>query len=141
MQFRGCADYNGTSPNYAYMPFATSSQDSLTNGGLNKCGDPCYLKITSGMHLTWEQYNALQCKVTVDLEFSDGTTLRDSGLLDTEGHSVHPQNRPCYLGWHTVTIDLSPLAGKTVRRILLAYDNPSGFGKWRSYFDDLYISY
>lgn len=141
MQFRGCAVYNGSSPNYAYMPFATSFEDSPSNQGPNKCGDPCYLKVTSGMHLSWEQYNALQCKVSVDLEFADGTTLRDSGLTDNYGNSVHPASRPCFSGWRTFTVDLSPLAGKTIRRILIAYDNPNGLSKWRNYFDDLKITY
>lgn len=145
MQFRGCAVSNGSSPNYAYMPFATSAEDS--NGATTtKCGDTCYLNIQPGMMLSWQQYNVTQCTVTIDLEFSDGTTLRDSGLRDTFGYSVHPQFRPCFSGWQTFTVNLAPssgptLVGKTIRRILVAYDNPNGSGTWRSYFDDLRVSY
>lgn len=123
------------------MPFVTNSQDSPQNSGGAQCGDPCYLKVRSGMVLTWEQYNVTQCTVSVDIEFSDGTTLRDSGLTDSDGYDVHPQYRPCYSGWHTVSINLSPLAGKTIRRILIAYDNPNGSSTWRSYVDDLKITY
>lgn len=141
MQFAGCAVSNGSSANYAYMPFAVSSHDSPQYGGGAQCGDPCYLKVRSGMHLSWEQYNVTQCTVSIDIEFLDGSSLRDSGLSDTEGHSVHPQYRPCFSGWHSVDVNLSSLVGKTIRRILIVYDNPNGTSTWRSYFDNLQITY
>lgn len=148
MRFRGCATSNGSTPNYAYLPLASYERDSNgedTSGPRSPCGSPCWMKITSGTHLRWEQYNATKCTVTFDLEFTDGSSLRDSGLYDSAGRSVHPTNRTCVVtpqgSWYSVDIDLSPLAGKTIKRWLLVYDTPLDSGTWRSYFDNVRVTY
>lgn len=147
MEFKGCADNNGTSPNYAYMPLALDQHDGQGRdlvGPQPACGNSataCYLKIQANTVLSWQQYNATKCTVSIDLEFTDGTTLRDSGLTDASGVSVHPAQRTCKTGWFIVSVNLGSLAGKTVKRWLIAYDSPNTSGTWRTYIDDLKVTY
>jgi hypothetical protein len=143
MRFSGCAVGNGASPNFAYMPIAVAEHDgtALYNPQVPACGNPCYLQVRNGLTLKWEQYNTSTCTVSIDLEFSDGTTLRDSGLVDNFGVNVHPSQRTCFAAWRSISVDLSPLAGKTIKRWLIAYDNPNASGTWRSYIDNLRVNY
>ncbi|MGI5239517.1 discoidin domain-containing protein [Dactylosporangium sp. CA-139066] len=80
----------------------------------------------------------------VDLQFTDGSALRDSGAVDQFGVRAHPQ----YQGegghlavnqWNLVRVSLAGLAGKTVARIDLGFDRPTGTGAFRGYLDDLTI--
>jgi lysophospholipase L1-like esterase len=83
--------------------------------------------------------------VAVDLRFTDGSSLRDSGAVDQYGTRAHPQfqgqgghlvvNR-----WNLVRVNLGALAGRTVDRIHLGYDQPAGTGVFRGYVDDIRIS-
>jgi predicted alpha-1,2-mannosidase len=84
--------------------------------------------------------------VAVDLIFTDGTNLRDSGAVDQHGVRVHPtfQGNGSVLGfnqWNNVVSNIGNyVAGKTVDRILIAYDQPLNTGTFRGYFDDIQIS-
>jgi lysophospholipase L1-like esterase len=82
----------------------------------------------------------------VDLQFADGgLALRDSGAVDQYGIRAHPQfqgegghlqvNR-----WNLVRVSLAGLAGRTINRIDLGFDRPTGTGAFRGYVDDLLIS-
>ncbi len=76
----------------------------------------------------------------MDLIFTDGTTLRDSGLKDQRGVRVHPFYQGASLvldTWNYVTVDLTPLAGKVVNRIDFGYDRSGSTGGYRGYVDDL----
>jgi hypothetical protein len=83
--------------------------------------------------------------VAVDLSFTDGSDLRDSGAVDQFGVRAHPQfqgqgghlvvNR-----WNLVRVNVGALAGRTVDRIHLGYDQPAGTGVFRGYTDDIRIS-
>jgi hypothetical protein len=78
--------------------------------------------------------------VALDLIFTDGTNLRDSGLTNQHGMGVNPANQSAFLAldtWNYVTIDVTPLAGKTVSRIDLGYSQPGGAGGYRGYVDDI----
>jgi len=78
--------------------------------------------------------------VALDLIFKDGTNLRDSGLKDQHGIGVNPTNQATILTldtWDYVTIDLTPLSGKTVNRIDFGYSQPGGSGGYRGYVDDV----
>jgi hypothetical protein len=149
MRFEGCSVSGG----YAYMTIASQDQDNVGENDetnpptqVNQCGAPCYFKIGTGTTIGWYQYNVGHCVASLDLEFTDGTTLRDSGLTDQNGVSVHPAQRPCtYYGkgnWFYVSINLSPLAGKTVKRWMVGYDETQygGSGTWQVYFDDVRVS-
>jgi lysophospholipase L1-like esterase len=83
--------------------------------------------------------------VAVDLAFTDGSGLRDSGAVDQYGVRAHPQfqgegghlvvNR-----WNLVRVNLGALAGRTVDRIHLGYDQPAGTGVFRGYVDDIAVT-
>ncbi len=127
----------GAAAEYASMEaFDLSSQDVI---------------ITPGMHFSYWIFPQSQTNysyvsgsnslyVALNLIFSDGTSLRDSGLTDQHGVLVNPTNQSSVLqlgAWNYVTVDLSPLAGKTVSRIDLGYDQPGSSGGYRGYVDDL----
>ena len=83
--------------------------------------------------------------VAIDIIFSDGSSLRDSGVVDQFGVRLHPQ----YQGdgghlianqWNLVTAALGArLAGRTIDHLLVGYDQPGATGQYRGYIDDLVI--
>jgi hypothetical protein len=78
--------------------------------------------------------------VALDIIFKDGTNLRDSGLTNQYGGGVNPTNQASVLAldtWNYVTVDLTPLAGKTVSRIDLGYNQSGSSGGYRGYVDDV----
>ena len=81
--------------------------------------------------------------VALDLIFSDGSNLRASSLTNQYGVPVNPANQGSVLQldtWNYVTMDLTPLAGKTINRIDLGHSQPNGLGGYRGYVDDLSIT-
>jgi len=149
-RFVGTAD---TPYSFAYMRLFTSEQ------GVNVPVPPPYVKITNGMQLHWRQFNYRQQTIALDMEFTDGSTLRDSfvndngqprHLRDNYCISVHPAEREydCFgryvsteNRWVEYIVDLSPLAGRTIKRIFIVYDNGQSHltGPFRAYFADLYL--
>ncbi|NJM39708.1 MAG: matrixin family metalloprotease [Anaerolineae bacterium] len=128
--------------NYSYMYF------SVFEGTLDwNWSNPSvqHLVIAPGMRLRWKQFNYQQRRMSVDITFTDGTWLRGSGLTDTAGICVHPACRWVYPTgvWHSFEVNLTPLAGKKIRNIMIAYDNGNSgeTGQFRGYFDDLMITY
>lgn len=81
--------------------------------------------------------------VSVDLAFTDGTFLSDLGARDQHGFALSPQGQGAakmlYVNqWNNVVSRIgSVAAGKTVDRILVAYDSPSGPAKFRGWLDDV----
>jgi predicted alpha-1,2-mannosidase len=81
--------------------------------------------------------------VAVDLAFTDGTSLSDLGARDQHGFTLSPQgqgaSKALYVNqWNNVVARIgSVAAGKTVDRILVAYDSPGGPAKFRGWLDDL----
>lgn len=122
---------------YAYFDLFTWLNDSSATQN--------YVQIKPGMKLVWLQYNLQQRTMSVDFEMTDGTTLRDSGLRDQNGIHSHPAARGVYpIGqWLYFEVDLSPLAGKTIRRYMIGYDNGNNgiIGQFRAYFDDIQLRY
>ena len=82
--------------------------------------------------------------VAIDLIFTDGSTLRDSGAVDENGVRVHPAYQCGHLtldAWNHVTVNLATNnSGKQISRILVGYDDPNATGGYRGYIDDLTIS-
>ncbi|MEW1863516.1 hypothetical protein AB0399_24635 [Streptomyces sp. NPDC088194] len=82
--------------------------------------------------------------VAVDLVFTDGGTLRDSGAVDQSGDQIHPAHQCGHLTpdtWNHVTVDLAAKnSGKRIARVLVGYDHPGGSGGYRGYIDDLSIT-
>ncbi|WP_433086967.1 GDSL-type esterase/lipase family protein [Dactylosporangium sp. CA-052675] len=83
--------------------------------------------------------------VAVDLQFTDGSALRDSGAVDQYGVRAHPQwqgegGRLVVNQWNLVRVGLGGLAGRTVSRIDVGFDRPGGTGPFRGYVDDIAIA-
>ncbi|MBC2901931.1 GH92 family glycosyl hydrolase [Streptomyces cupreus] len=81
--------------------------------------------------------------VSVDLAFTDGTYLSDLKATDQHGFALTPQgqgaSKVLYVNqWNNVVSRIgSVAAGRTVDRILLAYDSPKGPAKFRGWIDDV----
>ncbi|MFE3523439.1 GH92 family glycosyl hydrolase [Streptomyces sp. NPDC059161] len=84
--------------------------------------------------------------VSVDLAFTDGTYLSDLKALDSHGGVLSPQGqgaaKTLYVNqWNQVSSRIGTVAaGKTVDRILLAYDSAQGPAKFQGWIDDLSIA-
>ncbi|MFB8776182.1 GH92 family glycosyl hydrolase [Streptomyces broussonetiae] len=81
--------------------------------------------------------------VSVDLVFTDGTSLSGLRATDQHGFPLSPRGQGAakvlYVNqWNNVVSRIgSVAAGKTVDRILLAYDSPKGPAKFRGWIDDV----
>ena len=105
------------------------------------------IPITSSTKMSYwiypQQTNGMY--VGVDYHCTDGTTLRDSGAVDYNGHSMHPNaghggNLPLN-AWTDIECNVGQwLAGKTVDKIWVAYDHPPLTGQFRGYIDDIKIT-
>ncbi len=79
----------------------------------------------------------------VDLAFSDGTHLSDLGAVDQHGAPLSPHgqgaSKTLYTGqWNAKRAAIGAVAaGKTVKRILVGYDDPVGPTVFRGWLDDL----
>ncbi|WAP58824.1 GH92 family glycosyl hydrolase [Streptomyces sp. S465] len=85
--------------------------------------------------------------VSVDLAFTDGTYLSElPGAVDQHGARMSPQGQAAgktlYVNqWNHVESRIgSVAAGKTVDRILVAYDSPKGAAQFRGWVDDVSIA-
>lgn len=136
-------DNNATS-SYAYLKVFDLSEQNLTVGSTttltywiypeNASGSAPGANLTSG--------NNSSC-VAIDLIFSDGTNLRDSGATDQHGNRVHPAYQCGHLSmnsWNQVIVDLGAfVSGKTIVRLDVGYDQPANTGGYRGYIDDISI--
>ncbi|MFD9000055.1 GH92 family glycosyl hydrolase [Streptomyces sp. NPDC059582] len=83
--------------------------------------------------------------VAVDLAFTDGTYLSGLGATDQHGFPLTPRGqgaaKSLYVNqWNNVASRIgSVAAGRTVDRILVAYDSPAGPAKFRGWLDDVKI--
>lgn len=76
----------------------------------------------------------------VDLLFDDNSVLRESGLRDLQGHGVAPGAKRGEIGqWTLIEIPLSAVAGKTITRVMVAYDTRQGGGDVLSAFSGISI--
>ncbi|MEV0494191.1 GH92 family glycosyl hydrolase [Streptomyces atratus] len=84
--------------------------------------------------------------VSVDLAFTDGTYLSDLGATDSHGGPLTPQGQAdakrLYVNqWNKVASRVGTVAaGKTVDRILVAYDSPKGPAKFQGWIDDITLA-
>ncbi|WP_079074608.1 GH92 family glycosyl hydrolase [Streptomyces atriruber] len=81
--------------------------------------------------------------VSVDLAFTDGTYLSELKAVDQHGFPLTPQgqgdSKVLYVNqWNNVDSRIGQVArGKTVDRVLIAYDSPKGPAKFRGWLDDV----
>ncbi|MFC5531243.1 GH39 family glycosyl hydrolase [Cohnella yongneupensis] len=83
--------------------------------------------------------------VAIDLVMTDGSTLRDSGAVDYNGYSMHPNaghgGAIPLNAWTNIKSNIGTvLAGKTIDRIIVNYDRPSNTGQYRGYIDDIVLT-
>ncbi len=82
--------------------------------------------------------------VAIDLLFSDGSNMRDSGVKDTKGNRIHPQTQCNKLTpgqWNEVTVPLGQtLNGKKPTTLIVGYDQPANTGAYRGLIDDIKIT-
>lgn len=130
----------GGAPSHAYMKMFDVSKQNIT--------------VSPGMHFSYWIFPQSSANndlasgnnsayVALDLIFSDGSNLRASSLTNQYGVPVNPANQGSVLQldtWNYVTMDLTPLAGKTINRIDLGHSQPNGLGGYRGYVDDLSIT-
>ncbi|MFI6073363.1 GH92 family glycosyl hydrolase [Actinoplanes sp. NPDC051343] len=82
----------------------------------------------------------------VDLHFTDGTYLSQLNAVDQHGIVVSPQaqgaSKTLYTAqWNQRTSRIGDVArGKTIDRVLVGYDKPSGPTTFRAWFDDIRIA-
>jgi predicted alpha-1,2-mannosidase len=82
---------------------------------------------------------------SVDLAFTDGTYLSDLGASDQHGATLSPQgqgaSKTLYTNqWNYLVSRIGEVAaGKTIDRILVAYDNPDGPADFGGWIDDVKI--
>jgi hypothetical protein len=82
--------------------------------------------------------------VAVDLIFTNGSDLRDSGAVDQNGIGIHPADQCGHLTldtWNHVSVNLGSVkSGDEISKILVGYDQPGATGGYRGYIDDLSIA-
>jgi len=141
VQYEMLAGYAQAPYSYIYNTLFTYANDNNPA----PVGNRSYLTITAGMRVRWFEYNYQRSTMGIDFEMTDGSTLRNSGLRDTNNVPVHPAGRGVYPTgqWFYTEIDLSPLAGKTIQKWWIAYDNGNNgqTGQFRAYFDNFRVQY
>ncbi|MEN0129193.1 MAG: GH92 family glycosyl hydrolase [Brevundimonas sp.] len=106
------------------------------------------IPVTSSTTLTYWIYPQAggHLDVALDLTFTDGSALRDSGAVDQTGTRVHPAfqglgGRLVAGQWNQVISSIgSWVAGKTIDHIDIGYDQPANTGTFRGYVDDISIT-
>lgn len=80
-------------------------------------------------------------RIALDFIMTDGSNFRDLGASDTAGNGMHPGAGRGTVGqWTEVVSNIGQwLAGKTIDRILIAYDNNPGAGAFSAYVDDVQL--
>ncbi|MDR3709511.1 MAG: glycosyl hydrolase family 28-related protein [Capsulimonadaceae bacterium] len=76
----------------------------------------------------------------VDLEFTEGKPLRDSGGVQSNGGGSHPAGDRGALGrWTMIEVPLANQAGRTIKSILFAFDHSGLTGPVQVAVDDIEI--
>jgi hypothetical protein len=85
--------------------------------------------------------------IAVDLIFTDGTTLRDSGAVDIYGVPAHPASQATNPNivpgqWNVVEVHLyEKCKGKVIDKILVGYDQPRVLPNisYRAWIDHIFV--
>jgi hypothetical protein len=133
----------GGSNDYAYLKLYDLSSNPLAVGTAKTLSYWIYPQ--SNATSSWVAAGSTNSTcVAVDLVFTDGSTLRDSGAVDQNGNRAHPASQCGHLtldAWNHVSVNLAANnAGKQISRILVGYDRPGSTGGYRGYVDDLSVS-
>ncbi|MFI1962727.1 GH92 family glycosyl hydrolase [Streptomyces pathocidini] len=110
--------------------------------------------VTADTVLSYQLYPALgetdlrypTTHVSVDLAFTDGSYLSDLGATDQHGARLTPEgqadSKTLYVNqWNHKESRIGQVAaGKTVDRILVAYDSPQGTARFHGWVDDVFLA-
>lgn len=131
---------NSTTSSYAYMKIFDLSSNPLLVASNTVLSYWIYPQSSSTTSLV--SGNNSSC-VAIDLVFSDGSVLRNSGAVDQYGNKMHPSSQCGHLTldkWNNVISNIGTvLSGKKIIRIDIGYDQPANTGGYRGYLDDLSI--
>ncbi|WIM94616.1 LamG domain-containing protein [Actinoplanes oblitus] len=82
--------------------------------------------------------------VAIDVVFTDGTNVRDSGISDQRGNRAHPAYQCGKLtldAWNEIVVPIGQIAaGKQIDTIDIGYDQPGSTGGYRGFVDDVKIT-
>lgn len=134
-------DAQNSAADFAYMRIFDLSGDNVTVGPNTTLSYWIYPQSSATNNLVSGSNSTC---VAIDLIFSDGSNLRDSGAVDQNGNRAHPAYQCGHLtldSWNQVTVKLGSVAnGKTILRIDEGYDQPNSTGGYRGYIDDISIA-
>ena len=101
------------------------------------------IPVTANTRLSFWTYptNTLSRYVSVDLIFTDGTALRNTPATDLNGVAMHPgAGRGTVNTWQqSLSYIGNWVSGKTIDRIVIAYDHSQETGNFKTYIDDIII--
>lgn len=131
---------SGGSTDYVYMKVFSSSVTLTANTRLSYW---IYPQSPKGLEANASSSTGTNSTcVAIDMIFSDGSDLRDSGVTDQYGNQLHPAHQCNHLQpdqWNYVTASLGALSGKIISRINVGYDQPGGSGMYRGCIDDILV--
>ena len=135
---------NGGTTTYAYMKVFDLSSQSLTLDANSRLSYWIYPQSPYGAEPQADLVVGTNSTcVAIDMIFTDGTNLRDSGVKDQYGNPLHPEHQCGHLQldqWNYITVSLGALSGKKIDRIDIGYDQPGSSGGYRGFIDDISIS-
>lgn len=92
-----------------------------------------------------EYHGKNSMNVAIDLAFDDGTYLHETEAKDQYGIGMHPEaqgngGKLFPDKWNFVTANIGEAAkGKTIKRILVSYEQPGNAGTYRGFIDDIQV--
>jgi hypothetical protein len=101
------------------------------------------IPVLSGMTLSYafNPQNELGRYAGIDLAMTDGTYLHATAAVDTNGLSMNPGVARGAVGaWTTIKCDIGKwLLGKTISRVLVAFDHAGTTGQFAGFIDNLVL--
>ena len=132
---------NSTTSSYAYMKAFDLSSKNVVVGPNTTLSDWVFPQSSATSNLVSGKNSTC---VAVDMIFSDGSDLRDSGAVDQHGIKLHPASQCGHLTmdqWNLVTSTIGTVRnGKTISRINVGYDQAANTGGYRGYIDDISLT-
>ncbi len=132
---------NSTSQSFAYMKVFNVSSQNIVIAPNTTLSYWIYPQSSFGNSFVSGSNSTC---VAVDMLFTDGSDLRDSGAVDQHGNQLHPAHQCGQLTldqWNLVTSNIgAKVSGKTISQIDVGYDQPPNTGGYRGYIDDISLT-
>ena len=129
---------NSTSTSHAYMKVFDVSSLNIVVSATTTLSYWIFPQSTATSNLVSGSNSTC---VAIDMVFTDGTDLRDSGAVDQNGNQLHPAHECGHLTmdtWNLIVSNIgAKVSGKTINRIDIGYDQPANTGGYRGYVDDI----